>query len=245
MDLAEIYACNQLSCSYALAVGDLHAAVQKAVADRKQKDTRHKEGVYASSTAPSSKDRSGNGRNDHDRISDRHRHNSHMSSDSHGQDRHRNHSDKHRDSSRGSSRDNSQERGRPRSESRHRSSWDGSGTPLVKRDEDEWEMTPSRSGRATPTPSRGATGRSQWDYMASPAPSPVRAGTGKSMKPSYVHSKHLSNYFWRHMQYLHVWHAICLRMSLGCHLLQPESNAGIGHSCHKLLQHFAISSLAC
>ena len=42
-------------------------------------------------------------------------------------------------------------------------------------------MTPSRSGRATPTPSRGATGRSQWDYMASPAPSPVRAGTGKSM----------------------------------------------------------------
>ena len=39
-------------------------------------------------------------------------------------------------------------------------------------------MTPSQSGRATPTPHRMETGRSQWDYTASPAPSPARAGTG-------------------------------------------------------------------
>ena len=217
-----MYACNQLSCTYALATGDLHAAVQKAVADRKQKDTRHKEGVYASSTAPSSTDRSSNGRHDHDRGSDRHRHDSHRSSDSHRQDGHGHHSDKHRDSSRGSSRDSSQERGRPRSESRHRSSWEGSGTPLIKRDEDEWEMTPSRSGRATPNSSRGATGRSQWDYMASPAPSPVRAGTGKSTKPSYLTASTMTN-LRRHMQHLHVWHAVCLCMLLGSCLYELKN----------------------
>ena len=157
----------QLTTDPCCAAEHLHAAVQKAVADRKQKDSRNKEGVYASSTAGPSKDRPSNGHHSSDYDSHRHRH------DSHRTNGRRHHSDK--------SRDGSRDRDRPRSESRHRSSWDGSGTPLVRREEDEWEMTPSRSGRATPTPSRGGTGRSQWDYMASPAPSPVRPGTGKSM----------------------------------------------------------------
>lgn len=190
--------------------GDLHAAVQKAVAGRKQKDARHKEGVYASSAAHSSKDRHGHG--EHVRGGDRHRHDSHKPADSTRQNGHRHHSDRSRDSSRDSSkdssRDSSRDRDRPRSESRHRSNWDGAGTPMIKRDEDEWEMTPSRSGRATPTPSRGATGRSQWDYMASPAPSPVRAGTGKSMNSHYAygripHACYLESSSACHTQHLH------------------------------------------
>jgi hypothetical protein len=46
-------------------------------------------------------------------------------------------------------------------------------------DEDsEWEATPLRAGSgALPGSGRPDTGASTWDYLASPAPSPVRAGS--------------------------------------------------------------------
>lgn len=152
--------------------GGVNAAAQKAIADRKQKDSRAKEGVYASS-----RDRSSNGhrsRDDRDRERDRH-----VDRDKH--DKHRSSRSSRHDSTRHSreSENVSWDKDRSRSKSRHRnSSWEGSNTPQVQRSEDEWEMTPSQSGRATPTPHRLETGRSQWDYTASPAPSPARAGTG-------------------------------------------------------------------
>ena len=79
----------------------------------------------------------------------------------------RNHGSSHRSSE-------LEDRGR-QSESQDRSSWEGASK---RGTEAEWEMTPSRVRPGSETPGRASTGRSQWDYMASPAPSPVRAGSG-------------------------------------------------------------------
>jgi len=64
-----------------------------------------------------------------------------------------------------------------RRDGRHKE-WEG--TPLRRGGEEEWEMTPGRDRGRSATPS----GRSEWDFSASPALEPVRAGSrGESTLP--------------------------------------------------------------
>jgi hypothetical protein len=70
------------------------------------------------------------------------------------------------------------------SDRRRGSDWE-TGTPLRRAPEDEWEATPSRAGDGGPrrgSSLRPGTGASAWE-LASPAPAPVRAGSGKRARP--------------------------------------------------------------
>lgn len=68
------------------------------------------------------------------------------------------------------------------SDRRRGGDWE-TGTPLRRAEEDEWEATPARAGSAGGGSMRRPDsslrpGTSAWE-LASPAPSPVRAGSGK------------------------------------------------------------------
>lgn len=75
------------------------------------------------------------------------------------------------------------------SDRRRGGDWE-TGTPLRRAEEDEWEATPARSGGGAGGSMRRPDssmrpGTSAWE-LASPAPSPVRAGSGKRAPPAHA-----------------------------------------------------------
>ncbi len=72
-------------------------------------------------------------------------------------------------------------RSRPGSErGEDRDGWERATPRRQSAVEDEWEATPARGGEGLyrgGSSKRPGTGASTWDYLASPAPSPVRAGS--------------------------------------------------------------------
>ena len=73
------------------------------------------------------------------------------------------------------------------SDRRRGGNWE-TGTPLRRAEEDEWEATPARAGGGGSMrrpDSNSRPGTSAWE-LASPAPSPVRAGSGKRAGPSHA-----------------------------------------------------------
>ena len=75
------------------------------------------------------------------------------------------------------------------SDRRRGGDWE-TGTPLRRAEEDEWEATPARAGGGAGGSMRRPDssmrpGSSAWE-LASPAPSPVRAGSGKRAPPAHA-----------------------------------------------------------